>query len=277
MAVIDSKELAQHLYTAHLQGQAVATRPTATDQAFDLPAAYTVLHEIVSLVRQDGWQTVGRKIGLTNRATWGKLNIDTPVWGYVFDKTVHYLTEESITFSLKNTVAPRIEPEIVFKLKTSPALVNTSAAEVLEAVEWIAPGFEIVDCPFPNWDYLPADLVADWGFHSALLIGQPQPLVDFDFEEVAQQLANFKLRLVKNGAVAAEGAGKNVVDSPALALGQLIRILHQQDQTYYAPLLAGEVVTTGTITIAQDIKPGEEWSTEVEGLNLPALRVRFTE
>ncbi len=275
MAQTNTKELAEQLYQAHIQGQPVENRPSSNDKEFGLPAAYQVVHEIAALNRQNGWQTSGRKIGFTNRAVWPKLELDTIVWGYVYDKTVHYVPSNQTTFSLKNTVAPRIEPEIIFKFKTSPAIVNTSAAEVLEAVEWFALGYEIVDCPYPNWRFRPADMVAAWGFHSALLIGQTHPISDF--EKVAEQLASFKLNLIKNGQTAAEGVGSNVFDSPALCLGQLIRTLHEHDGINFAPLQAGEVVTSGTVTDAQNIAPGEEWKAEVSGLDLPAFTVKFTE
>jgi 2-oxo-3-hexenedioate decarboxylase len=43
------------------------------------------------------------------------------------------------------------------------------------------------------------------------------------------------------------------------------------------PLVAGEVVTTGTITDALPVKPGETWSTEISGLPLQNLTIAYTE
>jgi 2-keto-4-pentenoate hydratase len=274
MATIDTHTLAEQLYRAHLDGQAVEERPTATDKDFSLNEAYQVAHEIAQMVHKDGWRTAGRKVGYANRAGWPK-DLDTIVWGYVYDKTVHNFESNNGTFSLQKTVAPKIEPEIVFKLKNSPAILNTSAAEVLESVEWYALGFEIVDNPYPNWHYRPADMVATWGFHAALLIGQPHPLGDL--EDLARQLADFKLKLSKNGETVAEGTGRNVYDSPALSLAQLIRVIHDQSETNFAPLEPGEVITSGTVVTPPLLGPGEEWSAQVEGLDLPAFTVKFTE
>ena len=273
MSTIDTHTLASELYQAHLVGQAIEERPTATDKDFDLTAGYRVAHEIVGMARQNGWQTVGRKVGYANRTTWPK-DLETITWGYVYDKTVHYFESNRSEFGLQNTVAPKIEPEIVFKLKSSPAILNTSASEVLEAVEWYALGFEIVDCPYPNWHFRPADMVATWAFHTALLIGQPHP-VNGDLEDLARRLSDFKLTLSKNGQPVADGTGRNVYDNPALALGQLIRVLHEGSETNFAPLQAGEVVTAGTVTTPQLIAPGEEWSAQVEGLELPAFAIKF--
>jgi 2-oxo-3-hexenedioate decarboxylase len=42
------------------------------------------------------------------------------------------------------------------------------------------------------------------------------------------------------------------------------------------PLAAGEIVTTGTLTRAFDIKPGESWRTTLHGIDLDGIAVRFT-
>lgn len=268
MATLNISELAQELYDAHISGQAVESRPTSRDENFELPAAYAVVGELVRLTRAGGWKTTGRKIGFTNKAVWPRLGLDTIVWGYVFDATVRYAKNNEIEYSLARTVAPRIEPEIVFKLK-APLTDTGDPKKVLEAVEWFALGYEIVDCPYPNWRFRPADMVAAFGFHSGLVIGEPQPLGDL--ARVAEALPNIKLRLSKNGEVVAEGVGSNVFDSPALCLGQLAETVKGAD-----PLAAGEVVTSGTITDAQPIAPGETWTAELEGLPLPKLTIKFT-
>ena len=60
--------------------------------------------------------------------------------------------------------SPKIEPEIVFKLKR-PLAAGLDPAATLDAVEWLAPGFEIIDCVFPAWRFTPADFVAAYGLH----------------------------------------------------------------------------------------------------------------
>jgi 2-oxo-3-hexenedioate decarboxylase len=55
---------------------------------------------------------------------------------------------------------------------------------------------------------------------------------------------------------------------PLLALGHLARTLHAQGAE---PLAAGEVVTTGTLTPAFPITPGQIWSASIEGLDVAPL------
>jgi 2-oxo-3-hexenedioate decarboxylase len=43
------------------------------------------------------------------------------------------------------------------------------------------------------------------------------------------------------------------------------------------PLAAGELVTTGTVTRALQIAPGERWTTRLTGLPLAGLDVTFRE
>ena len=41
------------------------------------------------------------------------------------------------------------------------------------------------------------------------------------------------------------------------------------------PLAAGEIVSTGTLTDAHPVAPGETWSTAIEGLPINGLEVSF--
>jgi 2-oxo-3-hexenedioate decarboxylase len=43
----------------------------------------------------------------------------------------------------------------------------------------------------------------------------------------------------------------------------------------FPPLAAGEVVTTGSLTSALLVAPGETWSTTLSGIALPPLAITF--
>ncbi|UEX76294.1 hypothetical protein [Sediminicurvatus halobius] len=47
-------------------------------------------------------------------------------------------------------------------------------------------------------------------------------------------------------------------------------------QPQLPPVQAGELVTTGTITTAHAVHPGEVWRTQVDGIGLPGLTVELT-
>ena len=91
---------------------------------FSLDDAYLVTAAVRRLREARGEIAIGRKIGFTNRTTWPDY---APMWGYVYDRTVHDLANIDGTFSLAELIEPRIEPEIVFRLVTAPTRTWTSA------------------------------------------------------------------------------------------------------------------------------------------------------
>jgi 2-oxo-3-hexenedioate decarboxylase len=79
---------------------------------------------------------------------------------------------------------------------------------------------------------------------------------------------------MKGEAVVERGLGSNVLGSPLLALGHLVGLL--RDQPEAPPLAAGENVSTGTLTDAHPVAPGEIWRTEISGIPLRGLTLSFT-
>jgi 2-oxo-3-hexenedioate decarboxylase len=185
----------------------------------------------------------------------------------MYDNTVRYTVGNDAALSIAGRVAPRIEPEIVFKL-ARPLGPGADAATALAAIEWMALGFEINDCVFPDWKFTPLDFVAAFGFHVALVVGPPAPAAPPD------ALAAFTLTLSKNGAPVETGSGKNALRSPALCLAELATAISRRPGA--EPLAAGELVSTGTLTTPQPVTDGDVWQAEVTGLDLPALTLTVT-
>src|SRR5205814_7504345 len=111
----------------------------------------------------------------------------------------------------------------------------------------------IVDCPFPDWKFQPVDFVASFGLHAGLVVGTPRPVEAVDVE----RLAALTVRLSKNGELVEEGYGRNVLQSPALCLGELASAIASRPGMQ--ALSAGELVSTGAMTAAQPIAAGERW------------------
>jgi 2-oxo-3-hexenedioate decarboxylase len=64
--------------------------------------------------------TVGRKIGFTNRTVWSGYGISGPIWTYTFDSTVHDLPPAGGSFALGLLPEPRIEPDIALHIASTP-------------------------------------------------------------------------------------------------------------------------------------------------------------
>jgi len=216
-----------------------------------------------------GWQPAGRKIGFTNRTLWLRYGVHEPIWGTVYDRTLLFSKNNSCSVSLAALVQPRIEPEVCFKLRSAPR--SADPGELAASIEWLAHAVEIVQCHHPGWKVTLADCTADNGLHGRLVVGTPLPVTEVP--GFAEKLPSLKLDLLQNGRIVDRGVGANVLGSPLLALSHLVDLLGRQPE---APRLrAGEIITTGVLTDAHAVAPGERWSTQLEGLPLPGLAITF--
>ena len=263
------RRLAEEIAAAYAQKQQIPA-PTGRETEFNLAAAYATEAELVRMRKNAGRCTVGLKVGFANRAMWRALKLETLVWAHIYDDTVRYAVNNEATVSISRMYAPKIEPEIVFKLRTElPA--DADAAAVLAAVEWIALGFEIIDCVYPDWKFAPTDFVAAYGLHAALVVGSPIHISADQIALVAGQMAAFTITLEKDGQAVAEGSGKNSLKSPALCVAELSSATRKAGAT----LGPGSIVSSGTLTEAQFISVGATYSAVVKGLGVPPLSVRI--
>ncbi len=246
----------------------------AREPDFDLDAGYQVAAELMREARSRGRRPIGRKIGFTNRSIWALYGVDAPMWAHVYEDTVHYAQNGRAEVSLQGRVSPRMEPEILFKLRAPVPVGCSDAEQLLEAVEWYAHSVEIVDSHF-DWKFKLADAAADWACHACLIIGEAQAVRAADRALLAKRLPALKAALWKDGVKRIEGVGANVLGSPAHALGFLADLLAKQP--FMQPLAAGELISTGTISDALPVKPGETWSTEIIGLPAQNLTIRYTD
>jgi 2-keto-4-pentenoate hydratase len=268
--VIDTRALALELTSAYVERRPLPVPPSSRD-GLDLSTAYAVERELVQMGRADGHQTVGVKVGYANKAMWRVLKLDTLVWAHMYDHTVRQATANQATLSLASMIAPKIEPEIVFKMKGPLGADIGDAAVALEAVEWLALGFEIIDCPYADWKFQPADFVAAYGLHAALIVGEPYRVTTANIPTLIEQLPKFKVHLARDGHLVEEGSGRNSLRSPALCLAELASAMTKQEGT--EPLAAGDLVSSGTLTESTPIQTGATWSASVEGIALPTLTV----
>ena len=267
----DIESVARELLSAYGTGQMVAVPPSA--RGFDLDASYAVEWEIKRRREQAGHRAVGRKVGYANKAVWRILKLDTLVWTHVYDDTVHYADANSATLSLPNARSLKIEPEIMFGLKRPITSEIADPAAALDACDWIAFGFEIIDCPFPDWKFQPGDFVASLGLHAALVVGERKPITPDLIPTLLDQLLTLKVRMMKNGEFVEEGSGKNSLRSPALCLAELGNAILKRNGAQ--PLGAGEIISSGTLTTGHLTGKGDSWTAELAGIALPNLALRL--
>lgn len=217
-----------------------------------------------------GWKPLGRKIGFTNRTLWARYGVHEPIWGFVYDHTLVRAVDNRAEVPLAGLAQPRIEAEILFGLKAPPPRSHDARA-ILAAVDWVAHAVEIVQCFHPDWKVKLPDCTAANGLHGRLVLGTPVPVGKIPHLEALLPAARVVLR--RGGEAVDEGIGANVLDSPLYSLAHLVELLALQPD--FDQLHAGEIVSTGTLTDAHPVQPGETWSTAFEGLPLPGLTVSF--
>ncbi len=239
---------------------------------FDIAYAYRVSRAVTARRVAQGEPVVGRKIGFTNRTIWDEYGVHQPIYGPMYATTVREVAGMVLDASLSAYVEPRIEPEIVFGLNATPE-ADMDEEELMSCIGWVAHGFEIVQSLFPGWVFKVEDCIAAFGLHGGLLVGPRTPIAPEDHALWLERLRSFSIRLSRDGQELDLGHAANVLDGPVAALRHLVETLSLD--TDAAPLLAGEMVTTGTVTRAFPVKPGERWTTRLTGLDLPGMDVTF--
>jgi 2-oxo-3-hexenedioate decarboxylase len=238
---------------------------------FDLDQAYQVTAALRRLRRQRGERPIGRKIGFTNRTIWDEYQVYAPIWGDMYDTSLKE-TDGTAQVDLAPYLEPRIEPEIAFGLARAPQRGMDEAA-LLGCIAWVAHGVEIVHSLFSGWRFAAADTVAAFALHGAYRLGPRRSIADAPKERWMADLARFEISLYRNDQRVDRGQARNVLDGPLSALRHLNDLL--ATDRHNPPLAAGEIVTTGTVTRAFPVAPGETWRTALHGLALPPMTIRF--
>ena len=269
--MIDPDQIAEEIMAAWAARRQIAPL-AARLPSFGLDQAYQVTAALRRIRQARGEQPVGRKIGFTNRTIWDEYQVYAPIWGDMYSTTVQ-ATDGSATLDLSPYLEPRIEPEIAFGLARAPEPGMDEAA-LLACIGWVAHGFEIVHSMFPAWRFAAADTVAAFALHGAYRLGPRVSVANAPAEGWLAALTRFEISLYRNGTLMDRGQAPNVLDGPLSALRHLNDLL--TEDRYNPPLAAGEIITTGTVTRAFPVAPGESWRTELHGLALPAMSIRFT-
>jgi len=239
---------------------------------FDLADAYRVANVIARARIARGERPVGWKIGFTNETIWDEYGVHAPIWGPMYDTTAG--ADVDGTLAVGMLVEPRIEPEIAFRIKTPPDPAMDERA-LLECVDAVAHGFEIVQSVFPGWRFKAADTVAAFALHGRYRHGPFVTIAPAERERWRAALSGFAIVLSQGDKEIDRGVGRNVLGGgPLTALRHFVRG-HAATESDLK-IRSGDIVTTGTVTRAFPVKPGESWSTRLEGLPLRGMKLALT-
>lgn len=250
--------IAQKIAGALMSAEQIAA-PSSEGASLSVNEAYVVASRVRNIQQR---KRIGRKVGFTNRSIWPIYGVDQPIWGEVHAESM-FAPDQRVP--LASYMEPRIEPEIVLGLGKAPA-PDMSAAELANCVDWIAPGFEVVHSIYPGWKFSVGDSIAAQALHGCLVVGDRIPAS----AEALSGLAKVPLELLKGTEVIETGKGENALGGPLEVLSHLVSLLADQDA-----LQAGELVTTGTLTDAWPVEPGQRWRARYGGVMNAELSVQF--
>jgi 2-oxo-3-hexenedioate decarboxylase len=258
---------------AALQTKTSIAPLTDDEPAFDLAMAYRTSAFVTAARRARGETPVGWKVGFTNRTIWNEYGVHAPIYGPLYDSTVTHVTGLA-QLAIGHLLEPRIEPEIVFRLKKAPS-AHMDEETLIGCLDGVAHGFEIVQSIFPGWRFKAADTVAAFALHGAEAVGPFTPMPGWRTpQEWRKLLERFSITLFKDGVQVDRGIADNVLGGPLSALRHFIgEIARDPDQEMPGP---GMIISTGTITRAWPVAPGECWTTRVEGLVVADMTLTFT-
>lgn len=260
--------VATRLLEAH-DASCLTRLPSDEEAAFDVRAAFAVADELRRRRIARGEKPLGYKIGFTNRSIWDRYGVHQPIWGPVWDSSTALLGGPTATVSLAGLSQPRLEPEVVFAFARAPR-AGMSLAELQGCLDWVAHGFEIVHTHFEDWRFTAADTVADFALHGRLRVGPRVPVQDW--KTLAEDMAALQVELLCDGKVVDRGQGAVVLDGPLNALRLWVDAMAEFTPDW--PIRPGDVVTTGTITDAWPLLPGQRWQTRLSDARLTALTLR---
>jgi 2-oxo-3-hexenedioate decarboxylase len=243
---------------------------TSRFEGLDLAAAYRITAQLYLRRIARGEKRVGRKIGFTNRTIWDEYKVFAPIWGYMYDTTLFDISQAK-DVAVSRFAEPRLEPEIAFGFSRAPQ-AGMNEAEILDCVEWVSHGFEIVQSHYPGWKFAAPDTVANGGLHGVFFLGEKVALTN-DRAAWLKALSDFEIDLFRDGKRVDTGHARNVLDGPVSALKHFIDLLAKDGEN--EPLAAGEIITTGTVTKAWPVASGEVWQTKLRGIKLPGIEIGF--
>ncbi|WP_176595029.1 MULTISPECIES: fumarylacetoacetate hydrolase family protein [Sphingobium] len=258
---IDPKTIQYHgdaLYDAFVTR---STLPPLRDrvEGLTIEDAYHIAARMVQRRVDAGERIIGKKIGVTSKAVQDAIGVFEPDFGQL---TSGMAFDDGAVIELDSLIQPQAEAEIAFILKSDLSGPGITPDDVLRATDHVRCCFEIVDSRIQRWDIKILDTVADNASCGVFVLGHDK----VDPREVDLALAG--MVVLKNGELASTGVGAAVQGSPLNSVAWLADTLGRLG----VPLLAGEVVLSGSLGPLVSVDRGDSLEMKVLGIGSCSLR-----
>lgn len=245
------KELADYVHHAYKDKKEIKKITSDLYPELTIEEAYIIQQELIRQHLEEGHELLGPKMGLTSEAKMKQMNVDDPIYGYVFR---HMVEEGDVDIS--GYIHPKIEAEIAFVLSEDLGGPDVTAFDVLKATKFIIPAIEIIDSRYENFNFTLADVIADNTSAAGVVFGEKHfGPAEFDLDVIG---VNLKI----NGELKDSGTSAAVLGNPVNSVARLARMLSEEGKV----IKAGEPVLTGGITAAHLIEKGDHVAVKYSGI-----------
>ena len=229
----------------------------------------------VQRMEERGHRVVGYKLGGTSLAKqkqmastiYDKGGLTVKPTGITYGRLMDYmLLAPDEDLSLSQLLHPKVEPEMAFIMGQDLSGPYVTAPDVMNAAEWVAPAFEIIDSRFYNFKIGSRyDAVVDNTSSARFKLGEgrkcPREL----------NLADVGMCLQVNGKNTGFGAGASVMGPPARAVAELVRGLWKEGGK---GLKKGDIILSGAITPSTPVQVGDALRADFGGLGYVEIQIK---
>jgi len=257
---------AQQLWQARLKGTFCdpISEPLSVAQAYEIQFACTQAASADESI-------LGYKIGATSNETLDILGLEQPFFGPLY-KSAFATTDglkDRLQLPLFTQHKPRVEAEFVASMKNDVARGNGNADivinDILNHIDWVAPGLEIVASRFKDAPEKPGCLaIADFGANQHMIVGQPYG----DWQELDLNSHPVKLEITNQPEVNGH-SGMSIFGNPL----EFVCWLLNQPAMHSNGLRAGQLVSCGTCTGAPFIDVGDRITADYGALGRLAIEI----
>lgn len=247
------KEFADYVHDAEKQKQEITKITANLYPELSIDEAYLIQEELIRQKLEEGHRITGPKMGITSEAKMKQMDVEDPIYGYVFDNMV---VEEGESISISDYIHPKVEPEIGFILERDLEGPGITTLDVLRATEYVFPAIEIIDSRYENFNFTLPDVIADNTSAAGAVFGTYLRKPD----ELELDVVGVTLSI--NGEVKSLGAGAAVLEHPAKSIARLANMLNKKGEK----VKAGQPILSGGITAAVRLSPGDYVNAKYGGL-----------
>lgn len=247
------KEIANYLIAGEVEKREVKKVTAQLKPDLTVEEGYLVQQELVAMKLAEGHKIIGPKMGLTSQAKMQQMNVNDPIYGYVFD---YMLIDNGGEVSLSDLIHPKVEVEIAFIIGEDIVGPGMTGAQVLAKTESVLPALEIIDSRYENFNFTLPDVIADNASTSRVVFGTTlKTPAQFELDLVGASLSI-------NGEIKEVGTGAAVLGHPANAIAMLANMLAKKGDK----IRKGDVILSGAITGAVLLEEGDVVSGKFDSL-----------